>query len=276
MPVALNTNLSYTTDMNELTNNVNTITNPQQAVNEYMGEQFIEWLMDYIPQQMRTWPILHKVHDIRQKPEKIRKFVLQIYLAAESYFGGREGDPGFLRFAIANLSESDDPQAESALEMLEKRRADEMIGHKLDKGIIRTQQQEQWHKLLLGLGITEEEIRHAEPKEPTRNYVAELSDLCSSSEWQIAVGALAALDASTIELYKAFLNLLKNNFLVTDKDLEVLTNLIGSGNKYSNANHILDKVVFDQEAKDLVWQGTGRELEIMQDFLKGLEKYLET
>jgi pyrroloquinoline quinone (PQQ) biosynthesis protein C len=261
--------------MNELTNNVKSITNPQQAVQEYMGEQFIEWLMDYIPQQMQTWPILRKIHETRATPSKIRKFVLQIYLVAEAFFGGREGDPGFLRFAIANLSESDDPQAEGVLEILEQRREDEMIGHKVEKGIVRTVNQEQWHKLLLGLGISEEEIGHAEPKEPTRNYVAELSDLCSSSEWQIAVGALASLEASVACEYQAIISLLKNNFPVADKDLQVLTDLIGTENKYSNSNHILDKVVFDQEAKDLVWQGVSRELDIMQDFLKGLEKYLD-
>jgi len=276
LPVAKTLKPHYTMAMNELTNKVNAVTNPQEAVQEYMGEQFIEWLMNYIPHEMQGWEILDKIRNSHARPEKLRKLVLQVYLSADAYFGGREGDPGFLRFAISNLSESDDPQAEHALEILEKRREAELIGHKVEKGLVQTVHQEQWHKLLLKLGIMEEEIKHAETKEATRNYVAELSDLYSTSEWQIAVGALASLDRSVAVEYRAIMELLKNNFQVMEKDLQVLADLTAVENRYANASHILDKIVFDQEAKDLVWDGASRELAIRQEFLNGLEKYLES
>src|ERR1043166_3678621 len=108
--------------MNEFNTNANVISNPQEAVEQFVGEQFIEWLMEYIPHEMKTWPVIERIQASKPKPEKIKKFMLQRFLAAEAYLGQREGDPGFLRFAIANLSESDDPEAESALQILEEKR----------------------------------------------------------------------------------------------------------------------------------------------------------
>ncbi len=255
---------------------MNDIISPDQALEEYMGEQFIEWVDNFIAREMKSWPIMAKISSAKPKTEKIRKFMLQIFLAAEAFTGSREGDPGFLRFAIANLSESDDPQAESALEILEKRRTDELIGHKIEKGIVQTLKREQWIRLLKALELPEEEINRTEPKEPTRNYTAELSDLFSTMEWQTAVGAFAALEHSVAESYKVILELLKNNTSVTEKETEVLTNHISSASTHTTSiNHVLDKIVFDREAKDLVWQGVSKELEIQKDFLEGLEKYLE-
>jgi pyrroloquinoline quinone (PQQ) biosynthesis protein C len=248
--------------------------NPKQALEEYMGEQFIEWLGNYIGQEMHSWPVIAKINGAKPKPEKVKKIAMQMFLVAEAFLGSREGDPGFLRFAIANLSESDDPQAESALEILEKRRMDELIGHKLEHGIVHTQKRDQWIRLLKTLGATDEEINRAEPKEPTRNYIAELSDVLSTMEWQTAVGAFASMERSGAEMYKTLVALLKNNVPVTDKDLEVVTNLINAALQVGS-NHILDKIVFDREAKDLVWQGVSRELEIKKEFLEGMEKYLE-
>ncbi|MBX4186968.1 MAG: hypothetical protein KW802_01760 [Candidatus Doudnabacteria bacterium] len=247
----------------------------EQALEEYIGEQFVEWLTNHISHEMHSWPIMEKIRTARPKPEKIRKLMLQMFQASEAFLGTREGDPGFLRFAIANLSESDDPQAESALEILEKRRTDELIGHKVERGIIQTPKRESWLRLLKALEISEEEIARAEPKEPTRNYIAELSDLFSTAEWQTAAGAFAALERSSVEDYKVVLELLKNNTSVTEKDTEVLTSQINANTYLMGANHILDKVVFDKEAKDLVWQGVSRELEIQQDFLNEIGKYLE-
>jgi hypothetical protein len=242
---------------------------PKQAVQEYIGEQFTEWLTRYIPQEMQNWPIIAKIKAAKPKLEKIKKFMLQIFLINEAFLGGREGDPGFLRFAIANLSESDDPVAENALEILEQRRTDELMGHKVEKGIVHTVAREQWIRLLKSLGATDEEIEHAEPKEHTRNYIAELSEVYSTAEWQTAMGALAASDLVSTEEEKILIEFLKANSSLSEKDLEVL-------HVQKNPSHILDKIVFDPETKDLVWQGIERQLEIRKEFLTGLDKYLES
>jgi pyrroloquinoline quinone (PQQ) biosynthesis protein C len=253
---------------------MNTI-KPEQALEQYIGEQFIEWVSNYIPEEMNSWPIMNKIRQAHPKPEKSRKFAIQMFLAHEAFLGSREGDPGFLRFAIANLSESDDPQAETALEILEKRRTDELIGHKVERGILQTQKREQWVRLLRALEISDEEIDKTEPKEPTRNYVAELSDVFSTMDWQTAMGAFAALECSLTELYKVFTEFLKSNFSLSEKELEVL-NTQAMQNSYAvSASHILDKIVFDNEAKELVWQGVSKQLEIQKEFLSGMEKYLE-
>ena len=274
MTVAINMKPNYTKAMNEIIHNTNTISTPQQALEEYMGEQFIEWLGHYIPHEMQSWPIMDKIRMARPKSEKVRKFALQMFLASQAFLGSRDGDPGFLRFAIANLSESDDPQAESALEILEKRRTDELIGHKVEHGIVQTAKRDLWIRLLKALEIPQEEIDRAEPKEPTRNYIAELSDVFSTLEWETAVGAFAALESSIAEEYKVFIELLKNNTQVSEKDLEILSTLVSSSQYVVTTSHVLDKVVFDRQTKDLVWQGVTRQLEIQKDFLNDLEKYL--
>ena len=51
------------------------------------------------------------------------------------------------------------------------------------------------------------------------------------------------------------------------KDLEIL-------NTENNSSMILEKVTFDLESKELVWQGVMRQLEIRKEFLTYLEKYL--
>ena len=109
-------------DLNDQTDIANTVNTPEQAVEEFVGEQFIEWLMDHIAKQIQAWPVILQMESIQARPEKIKKLLLQRFLAQEAFLGERDKDPGFLRFAIANLSESDDPTAEGALEILEKRR----------------------------------------------------------------------------------------------------------------------------------------------------------
>jgi hypothetical protein len=263
--------------MNDFTSSTSTVSGPKQAISEFVGEQFIEWLMTYISHAMQSWPQIIAIREASPKPEKIKKFMLQRFLAAEAFLGRAEGDPGFLRFALANLSESNDPTAESALEVLEKKRSDEMMGHKIENGIIHTTHRELWLRLLTGLGLTIEEIDRAEAKEGTRNYIAELSDVYSASEWQTAVGAFAAHERAVPEEYKAIVAMLKSNTNLTEKDLETLTNHIGADTKYVvNTNHILDKIVFDPETKQLVWDGVSRQLEIRQEFLSSLMKYLES
>ncbi len=240
-------------------------TTPAQAKEELIGDQYIDWLVHYVAQEMQTWPILHEMTTTHAKLEKIKKFVLQVFLANEAFSGSREGDPGFLRFAIANLSESDDPLAESALTILETRRNEELVGHKLENGIMKTQSRDQWLTLLKALGLPLEEIERAEPKEPTRNFIAELSEIFSTGEWQTAVGAFAAYDLSEAVMRKAIEQMLHD--LGLGKELEILK-------AEKNSTRILDKVVFDLDSKELAWQGIERQLEIRKDFLTGLEKYL--
>ncbi len=247
--------------------------NPPQAIEEYMGEKFIEWLIQYVPQEMESWSVMQKIKTAKVKPEKTKKFLLQMFLANESFLGAREGDPGFLRFAIANLSESNDPIAENALEILEQRRLDEMAGHKIENGIIKTPAREAWQRILKALGATDEEIDQSEAKESTRNYIAELSEVYSTGEWQTAMGAFASQEWCVIEEAKALIALLKNNTTLSDKELQILTD-VSNREKIGPSSHVLDKVVFDSEAKELVWQGVNRQMEIRRDFLSGLEKYL--
>jgi len=262
--------------MNESNDNISQVGNPQQAVAEFVGEQFIAWLMAYIPHEMKAWPVVNRLGSIQTSTDKIKKFMLQRFLAAEAFIGTREGDPGFLRFAIANLSESDDSSAESALETLEKIRQEELAGHKMEKGIVQTVHRELWLRLLRALGATDEEIDRAEPKDSTRNYIAELSDIYSSSEWQTAVGAFAGHERAEPEEYAAILKMLKANTALTDKELEILRLHIGSDTSYIiSTGHILDKIVFDRENKQLVWDGIERQLEVRKEFLEGIAKYLE-
>jgi hypothetical protein len=252
--------------MNELTDNINPVNNPEQAVAEFVGEQFIEWLMNYITVEIGKWPAIKLINSIRTKPEKIKKFMLQRFLAAQAFSGERDDSPGFLRFAIANLSESNDPAAESALGILEKKHEEGLAG----------QNAQLWQRLLLALGAVSEEIQRTEPKEPTRNYTAELSEVYSSSDWQTAMGAFAAYERAVMVEYQAILKLLKNNTGLTDKDLEIIFVFAGSTSDYpANANHVLDKIVFDHETKLLIWGGVRRLLSAQLEFLNGLVRYLE-
>ena len=261
--------------MNELNENVSQVSNPEQAVAGFVGGQFIAWVMDYIPHEMKTWPAIAKIITIQTRPEKIKKFMLQRFLAAEAFLGTRGGDPGFLRFAIANLSESDDSSAESALETLEKIRQEELSGHRIEKGVVQTVHRELWLRLLRALGVTDEEIQRAEPKEVTRNYIADLSDVYSNSQWQTAVGAFAAHERAEPEEYEAVLKLLKANTALTAKDLEILKVHISDTSYVISTGRILDKIVFDSETKQLVWDGIKRQLEIRKEFLDGIIKYLD-
>ena len=251
--------------MTDLVDTINPVNNPEQAVQEFVGEQFIEWLRDYIPHEMKTWRVITELERIETSPSKTKKFMLQKFLAHEAFCGTREGDPGLLRFAIANLSESDDPQAEAALEILERRHESELAENDANR--------KSWHGLLGALGATDEEIARTESKEPTRNYIAELSDLCSNSDWQTALGVIVALDASAVAEYQTLIRLLKKNTLLTDKNLECLSGF--STNKgVVETRHILDKVVFDEADKQLIWEGVHKQLLVRTALLTNLAKYL--
>src|SRR5688500_14641326 len=104
--------------MTEPQTSFNTVSSPAEALDHFVGEQFIELTMQYLAEEMKNWESLTILETGTFKPEKIRKFLLQRFVAEEVFVGAREGDPGFLGFAVANLSESDDPLAENALEIL--------------------------------------------------------------------------------------------------------------------------------------------------------------
>ncbi len=243
--------------------NFNAITNPEQAIEQFSGEQFIEWLMSYIPEEMGRWVALSELKTDPAKPEKLRKFMLQRFLAAEALVGQKEGEPGFLGFAIANLSEVPDPLAEGALDILNQRRE---LNNNRDS----------WLKLLAALQISPEEANRTEPKEAVRHYIAELSDLYSNSEWQVVAGAWAAYERIWGEESKVLLDLLSRNTPIATKDLEVLSAASQARSESGlSAGHILDKAVFDNESKDLVWQGVSRQMEASLALLAGLQKYLQ-
>ena len=252
------------------------VAKPAEAIDQFIGEQFIEWLLSYIAAEVNSWPQMEFLRTSVPKEERIKKFLLQCFLVDEAFVGGREGDPGFLRFAIANLSESDDPLAESALTILEKRRTEELIGHKIEKGLIITKTRELWMKLFKALGISADELNKSESKEYTRNYIAEVSDILSNSEWQEVIGGFAVYDRAVPIEYKTIINLLKNSTKLSDSDLDVLTKRVNMYAQYeSESIHILEKVVFDKESKALVWDGVSKLLALRQEFYASLIKYLE-
>jgi len=248
--VAENSNYHYTTSMNDV----------ETAIKDFVGEQFTQWLGNYISHAIQNLPALVQISSAKPKPEKLKKFMLQIFLADQALFGAKEGDPGFLRFAIANLSEVSDPIAETALEILEERRRVEIARQNEYRAM--------WNRLLQGLGAESGEIENAEPKESTREYIAELSDIYSNSEWPTAAGAFFAGEQIVPIQNSIIMNLIKQNSSLSDKDVEALASK-------KNSNHILDKAVFDPENKSLVFEGVKRQLEVHEEFLGGLLRYLQ-
>src|SRR3989338_11024925 len=99
--------------------NLTSITPPEQAIQDFAGSQFVVWLCDSVTSQVQVWPVLKKLADKEPDLPKFRKFLLQVYLSERAMWDGADGEPGFLRFAIANLSESDEPAAEHGLEALQ-------------------------------------------------------------------------------------------------------------------------------------------------------------
>jgi hypothetical protein len=260
--------------MNFTPEQTKTVTTPDQAIDQFVGEQFIEWLASFILHEIRTSPGLLELSHKATKPEKLRKFLLQRFLAGEAFWGAKEGDPGFLGFIIANLSESDDPQAETVLEYLTDRKQQGSLKDHAGTGG-NPGYSELWQRLLLHTGLSEEEIKKTTAKPPTRDFIAELSDIYSSSDWHLAIGALAAQELSETEENRVIFDLIRVSTEVPERELDTLLSQTSS---YSQAvifaNKILDKIVYDKEAKSLIVQGANRQLQIRKDFLKGLAKYL--
>lgn len=257
-------------------NNIKPVTTPQDAIDQFIGEQYMEWIMDYLMHEVRTWPSLRQIAESRPRPERIKKLMIQRYLAAEAFTGGRDGEPGFLGFAVANLSESSDPVAEHALEVLETKRKEETMGAASAADPDSNVHKELWLRLLRALGASDEEIKRAEAKEPTRNYISELSDVYSNTEWQTTMAAFAAHEKMIPDEYGALTAMLKNNLQLPEQDLEVLTwHAKGDAKYVIDTKHILERVAVDQEGKELVYEGIRRQLEARRDFYDGLAKYVQ-
>jgi len=253
-------------------NNIKPVTNPEEAAAQFAGEQYMDWVMGYIDQQARSWPSLQAIAHSAARPEKVRKFMVQRYLAVEALAGGKDGDPGFLGFAVANLSEASDPGAESALEIMEAKRMEISGPEGQASGPLKTQ----WSKLLHGLGASVEELARAEAKEPTRNYVSELSDAYSNGEWQSAMAAFVAQERLVPEECAAMSSLLKSNTELSAADMEVMSwHPKQAAHRAMDASRVLEQVAVDQEGKDLVFQGIRRQLDATHDFYDGLVKYLQ-
>ncbi|HYE22562.1 MAG TPA: iron-containing redox enzyme family protein [Verrucomicrobiae bacterium] len=262
--------------MNAFENNVKTLVSSDDAIQNYIGEQFLEWLLETITSEVRSWPELKQIRESSARPEKIKKFILQRYLAAESFLGGKDGEPGFLGFAIANLSESPDPLAENALGILEQKREEEFAGSKGAAAPKQNTHQDLWIKLLKALDLSSEDIARAEAKEATRTYISELSDIYSTSEWQTVMGAFLAHERAIPDEYAAISQMIKKNTSVGPEAMEVFTWHAGVDIKYViNTSHMLEKIVVDPESKQLVWEGVVKQLSIRKDFYASLARYLE-
>jgi hypothetical protein len=262
--------------MNTFDNNVKTLVTPDEAISNYIGEQFLEWLLEYITADVKSWPELQALRSAAPKIEKIRKLILQRFVAAEAFLGSKESEPGFLGFAIANLSESSDPLAENALGILEQKRQEEIAGETSQTSAKHNTHRELWLRLLKALEIPQEEINRVEAKEATRTYISELSDIYSTGEWQSAMGAFLAHERSIPEEYGAISEMLKQNTSLAAADLEVFTWHAGVDLKYViNTSHMLEKIVVDPESKQLVWDGVSKQLSARKDFYASLVKYLE-
>jgi hypothetical protein len=252
-----------------MTDSTNHVATKEDAVQNYIGEKYLDWLHSYITGQVQSWPELKEIKESSPRPEKLKKFLLQRYRAAQAFLGGKEGDPGFLGFAIANLSESSDPLAEHSLSLLEQKRQEELGSGQ------ETRLQSQWNKFLGSLGISDEEAKRSEAKEGTRKYVSELSDLYSNSEWQTAMGAFLAHEQAVSVEYPALLDMLKKNTGLSADALEVFTWHMNSDRRYAlNASHILEKIVVDPDSKQLVLDGALRQLSARKELYANLLKYL--
>lgn len=238
------------------------IHSPEQAIREYAGGQFVVWLCDEIVSQTQRWEVLDKLTEKQPTSPQFRKFLLQLFLSERAMWDGPDGEPGFLRFAIANLSESDDPAAEHALEYLQTSLLDEGLS-------------DYWSRLFEALEMPTADLKRVEPKEITRNYIAELSEVYSNAEWQEAVGSFAAMQVISPFKYEAALKLARGLGL-GERDTEALKTLSGRVNfSRQLAYELLEKISFSEDFKELIWQGVQKTLSTEEEFLSQVSHYLE-
>jgi pyrroloquinoline quinone (PQQ) biosynthesis protein C len=258
-------NVSYYTGMTDATN-LTSVTNPQQALQEFSGAQFVAWVSDYVSHQVATWPVLAKIVATAPDPQKLRKFLAQVFLAQQAMWSEKDTEPGFLKFAIANLSESDDPSAEPALEILNHKFNAETAA--LTRNL--------WLRLFQSLGLAPEELLRLEPKEATRNYISELSEVYSNFEWQTGLGALVAYWLIVPMEFQAISDLSAGLMNTTDKDWEVVKSFTHYQTQAQTLAHeLLEKLSFDPDGRQLIWEGVLRQLSAEQEFLDHIGKYLD-
>jgi pyrroloquinoline quinone (PQQ) biosynthesis protein C len=246
------------------------IQNQDQAVAEYTGERFFDWLWQEVTTIFAQSHELSNILSEHSKQERFKKFLLQRYLSEMAFYGKQEGDPGFLSFVHANLSESNDPLAESALSQVSQRMTSTDKHLVAKTGLSYSHHKELWLRLFKALQMPEEEIHHAEPKEACRSFIAETSDILSNSAWQTALGYLVSLEAARTAENSALAGLIGLNLGVSEQDLEILRR---SDRVF--CMNLLEKVSFDIESKELVWQGVLKQMEIRKNFLNGLGLYLK-
>ncbi len=257
--------LSYYTGMTDATN-LTSVHNPEQAIHEFVGGQFISWLAETIRHVVSNWPVMEQIAAAHPPAQQLRKFLTQLFLIQQAMWSERDTDPGFLKFAIANLSESNDPAAESALAVLETK-FNPAIGEHLKT---------LWLKLFHSLGLSQEELMRLEPKESTRNYIAELSELYSTAEWQTGVGALVSYWILIGPKFQAIYALARQLENFSEKEFEILKLLANyEPQGLSLAHELLEKLSFDPTTKQLIWEGVIRQLGVEQEFLEHTAKYLE-
>lgn len=234
------------------------------AARPLLGDQFVDWLAGHARQTMQRWPVSKDLNDASVRLEKLRKFLAQLHLAEEVFWGTASQDPGLLGFTIANLSESDDPSSETALELLEK---------------IQEQSEERAQKffnrlagVLAELELPAEELKKIEPKEPVRNFFSELSDFCSNSSWQTALGTIVGYEYSILEENKLISALLSNSGAQTDFQKNI---------ERTSTEHLpippfslLEKITFDEENKTLVLTGVEKQLQARRRLYDSLSKNL--
>jgi hypothetical protein len=248
--------------------NIHNVARPDDALAQFVGEQYIEWLVEYFDHEVASWEALELIAQAQPKPDKIKKFLGQRYILDQIFFGGRDSDPGFLGFAVANLSESPEPLAEHVLDIINSRR-------QLDNASVVSHRKESWLRLLRAVGLTDDDIRRLEPKEAARNYASELSDLYSNAEWQSVLAAFFAHEKLVQAEYEAVSNMLNSNVGQSAFDTEALSGKVRQDNKYLiDARHMLERSAVDDESKSLIFHGLERQLVARKDFYNATVKYL--
>jgi hypothetical protein len=248
--------------------NVHPVTTPQDAVSQFVGEQFTEWLTEYIEHQVGSWESLGLIARAIPKPDKIKKFMGQRYIVSQVFTGGKDSDPGFLGFAIANLSESPEPMAEHVLDIVQQKRQDELAVNNGSKKDV-------WQKLLRAVGLADEEIKRLEAKDAARNYASELSDLYSNADWQTVLAAFYTHEKCITVEYGPVSEMVKNTLSLPNSDLEILSGKMKNDNKHLiEAKHNLERLAVDEEGKNLIFEGVDRQLTARRDFYDALAKYL--
>lgn len=239
------------------------ISTPDQAVTELFGEQFVTWLVDYTRRETEYFTKNLGQGIVEPDLAHFRRFILQTYAAERAMWNTSDDSPGFLKFAIANLSECQEPVAEHVLSVLEANVSADTWA-------------EAWGRLFTALGLTASDFSRIEPKEVTRNYIAELSEVYSTAEWQQATGSFAAQWMVMPHKFQAIYALAQKTPGLTPRDLEVLKMLSSQETKSQQlAFELLEKISFEQESKELVWQGVSRAMEIEKEFFGSVAKYLE-